>query len=83
MKSWLPSTIAALAVALTGCNNLEVCGASYEDLKRSDQSLYRCTLAEECPRSSREFVCVTDVTSEAACIKCVETRCVRVTPEPC
>lgn len=69
--------------ALAGCNNLDVCDSTVEPLVQEDAQPYRCIAPEDCPRSSREFVCVTDVTAEQACVSCVDTRCVRIVPEPC
>jgi hypothetical protein len=45
--------------------------------------VYRCTASEDCPRSSRASLCVTDTGTQDECIRCLDTRCVRVTPEAC
>ncbi|MCY1073408.1 hypothetical protein [Archangium lansingense] len=47
-------------------------------------TVYRCTAAEDCPRSSRVSLCVDDIGSQdAACIRCMNTECVAITPETC
>jgi hypothetical protein len=72
----------AVAV-LPGCNNLEVCGSELVSMRDSADELYRCIAPEDCPRSSRVSVCVTDVSAEEECIRCENTVCVRVVPEAC
>jgi hypothetical protein len=77
----------ALAVAmasLLGCNDIEVCGSREEILLAADGGgNYRCTTAEDCPRSSRVSVCVTDVSPEQECVKCEDTKCTKIIPEAC
>jgi hypothetical protein len=70
-------------LGLLGCNDLEVCGATPVPMTNANGESYRCTVAEDCPRSSRASVCVTDGSPEQECIRCEDTRCVRVTPEAC
>jgi hypothetical protein len=71
------------AIGLLGCNNLEVCGSTPIDIVGRDGGVYRCVTSEDCPRTSRVSVCVTDVSPERECVSCEETRCVRVVPESC
>ncbi|WP_369414447.1 hypothetical protein [Corallococcus soli] len=75
--------LAVVSAMLLGCNNLESCGSTSVDITRTDGSLYRCVTSEDCPRTSRVSVCVTDVSSERECVRCDETRCVRLIPESC
>jgi hypothetical protein len=72
-----------VAAAALGCNDIEVCGSRQELLRNADDGPYRCTTAEDCPRSSRVSVCVTDVSPEQECVKCQETLCTLVIPEKC
>ncbi len=74
---------AAIAVSLLGCNDLEVCGSSTQDVTRDDGEVYRCVTSEDCPRTSRVNLCVTDVSPVAECVRCEETKCVSVIPESC
>lgn len=73
----------AAAVGLLGCNDIEVCGSRQELLPATDGGTYRCTTAEDCPRSSRVSVCVTDVSPQQECVKCQNTLCNKVIPEAC
>ena len=60
-----------------------VCGSRQEILLGADAGFYRCTTAEDCPRSSRVSVCVTDVSPQQECVKCEDTICTKVIPEAC
>ncbi|XXF78556.1 hypothetical protein P2318_02005 [Myxococcaceae bacterium GXIMD 01537] len=75
--------VAAVVAGLLGCNDIEVCGSRQEDLLTSGGGAYRCATAEDCPRSSRVSVCVTDVSPQQECVRCEETVCVRVIPVSC
>lgn len=75
--------LAVVVSCLLGCNDIEVCGSTPVDITRQDGGVYRCVTAEDCPRTSRVFVCVTDVSPERECVRCEESRCVRVIPEAC
>ncbi len=75
--------LAAVTAGLLACNDIEVCGSRQEELLNADGSPYRCTTPEDCPRSSRVSVCVTDVSPQQECVKCQETFCTRVIPEAC
>ncbi|RKH46441.1 hypothetical protein D7X55_10625 [Corallococcus sp. AB049A] len=77
------AAMAVAAAALLGCNDLENCGSTPVEITRTDGGLYRCVTSEDCPRTSRVSVCVTDVSSERECVRCDETRCVRLIPESC
>ncbi|RKH70544.1 hypothetical protein D7W81_09270 [Corallococcus aberystwythensis] len=77
------ATMAVVAAGLLGCNDLENCGSTAVDITRTDGGLYRCVTSEDCPRTSRVSVCVTDVSSERECVRCEETHCVRLIPEAC
>ena len=83
MLALAAAAVAALAAA--GCNNLEVCGSREEPLVASDGGVYRCTSAEDCPRSARVLVCTIDGSPEQECVVCEREaqRCVRVIPERC
>jgi hypothetical protein len=80
---WRGVLVATAAAGLLACNDIEVCGSRQEALLAADGSSYRCTTAEDCPRSSRVSVCVTDVSPQQECVKCQETFCTRVIPEAC
>ena len=80
---WRGVLAVSVAAAALGCNDIEVCGSRQEPLLNADSSRYRCTTAEDCPRSSRVSVCVTDVSPEQECVKCQETECTLVIPEKC
>ncbi|WP_371877535.1 hypothetical protein [Pyxidicoccus parkwayensis] len=74
---------AAMAVGLLGCNDLEVCGSTTADITRDNGEVFRCVTSEDCPRTSRVSVCVTDVSPVAECVRCEDSRCVAVIPEAC
>lgn len=44
---------------------------------------YRCTASEDCPRPSGVSLCVSDIGNLEECIRCSETKCVRIPPEAC
>jgi hypothetical protein len=71
------------AASALGCNDLEVCGSRREPVLASDGRGYRCTTAEDCPRTAGVSVCVIDVSSEQTCVTCAETVCTQVIPEKC
>ncbi|NTX05471.1 hypothetical protein HUA75_27335 [Myxococcus sp. CA040A] len=77
------AVLAAIGAGLLGCNDLEVCGSTAQDVTREDGSVFRCVTSEDCPRTSRVDVCVTDVSPIAECVSCEDSRCVTVTPEKC
>jgi hypothetical protein len=80
---WCGALAAATAVGLLACNDIEVCGSREEIFLAADGGNYRCTTAEDCPRSSRVSVCVTDVSPQQECVKCEQTICTKVIPEAC
>jgi hypothetical protein len=80
---WHGVLAVAMAAGLLGCNDIEVCGSRQEVFLAADGGNYRCTTAEDCPRSSRVSVCVTDVSPQQMCVKCEETICHTVIPEAC
>jgi hypothetical protein len=73
----------AVGAGLSGCNPLLECRPRLEVVVNAEGQEYRCTASEDCPRSSRESVCVTDVNPAEECVRCVDTRCVRMAPEVC
>ncbi len=75
--------LAAVSAGLLACNDIEVCGSKQENLLSAAGGSYRCATAEDCPRSSRVSVCVTDVSPQQECVRCDQTVCVRVIPEAC
>jgi len=48
----------------------------------SGESVYRCTMSEDCPRPSQLPLCVTNTRPERECVRCEATRCVRAFPLP-
>lgn len=79
---WRGALCVAVA-ALLACNDIEVCGSRHEDLLSVDGAQTRCATDEDCPRSSRVSVCVTDVSPQQECVRCEQTVCVRVIPVSC
>ncbi|WP_224240114.1 hypothetical protein [Hyalangium gracile] len=79
---WLGALVLS-GTGLLGCNDIEVCGSRQEEVLATDGGVYRCTTAEDCPRSSRVSVCVTDVSPQQECVKCQATECNKVIPEAC
>lgn len=80
---WCGALVAATALGLLACNDIAVCGSKQENLSTGDGGTYRCTTAEDCPRSSRVSVCVSDVSPQQECVRCEQTICVRVIPVSC
>ena len=70
---------------LAGCGTLppEECASKQLPVTDAQGDVYRCTAAEDCPRSSGVSLCVTDTGSQAPCIRCLDTQCVTITPESC
>lgn len=81
----LSGLLALGAGAAVGCGagGEDICGVRKERVMAVDGTAYRCTVAEDCPRPSRVFVCVTDRDPEQACVRCEQTVCERVIPEVC
>ena len=74
-----------VAAGLAGCGGAPAEGCTSKQLPETDAQggVYRCTASEDCPRSSGVAVCVTDTASNEECIRCVDTQCLRITPEAC
>ncbi len=71
---------------LAGCGvpPPEECFSEPEPVTSTDGNVYRCTAAEDCPRSSRVSLCVDDTGArDVPCIRCLDTRCVTIAPESC
>jgi hypothetical protein len=70
---------------LAGCGipPPEECASKQEPVMNAEGGIYRCTAAEDCPRSSRVSLCIADTGGQEACIRCLDTRCVTITPESC
>ncbi|WNG41781.1 hypothetical protein F0U61_03645 [Archangium violaceum] len=70
---------------LAGCNSTppEGCAPEPQELLDSEGHVYRCIASEDCPRTSRLTLCVSDTDVLDECIRCLETKCVRVFPEVC
>lgn len=70
---------------LAGCGTPppEECTSKQLPVTDAQGAVYRCTAAEDCPRSSRVPLCVTDSGAQQDCIRCLDTRCVTITPETC
>ncbi|WP_425334861.1 hypothetical protein [Myxococcus stipitatus] len=83
MRRTAHAILAAIGAGMLGCNDLEVCGSTAQDITRDDGSVYRCVTSEDCPRTSRVNVCVTDVSPIAECVSCESSRCVTIIPEKC
>jgi hypothetical protein len=61
-----------------------VCGFRDEAVVGADGGAFVCAGVEECPVPSNTYLCVTDVPLESkGCIACLDSRCVRRTPEAC
>ena len=83
----LPLAFGALSIGwvpLAACGALpNVCGSKDEPELRLDGGVFSCLKAEDCPRPSNVFVCVTDAVAEKACVNCKQTECVRTVPVKC
>jgi hypothetical protein len=85
VRTRIGALILAAAAGLVGCNTPapEECASKQVPVTDSEGGVYRCTAAEDCPRSARVSLCVTDSGSSEECIRCLDTQCVRITPEDC
>ena len=85
MSTRIGALILAAAAGLVGCDapSVEECASRQVPVTNAQGDVYRCIAAEDCPRSARVSLCVTDTGSSEECIRCLDTRCVRVTPEAC
>jgi hypothetical protein len=72
----------ALVAGLTGCGTREECTPQPVPVKNTDGNVYRCIAAEECPRSARVSLCVSDSGLQGECIRCLDTECVLLSPPP-
>ncbi len=45
--------------------------------------VYRCIAVEDCPRPSNVLLCVADTDTRPECMRCLDTECVRISPEAC
>ncbi len=79
---WREALAAITAAGLLACNDIEVCGSRQETLLGADAGFYRCTTAEDCPRSSRVTLCVADTGTQQECVRCLDTECVLISPLP-
>lgn len=69
---------------LAGCQPASnICGEHTQPISEPDGGEYRCVAAEDCPRPSNVFVCVTRGAPEDECVSCTDTRCIHHVPEPC
>jgi hypothetical protein len=85
VRTRIGAFVLAIAAGLAGCDtpSPEECASKQLPVTNAQGDVYRCTASEDCPRSSSVALCVTDTGSQDACIRCVDTRCVLVTPEDC
>ncbi|HYO56507.1 hypothetical protein [Archangium sp.] len=85
MRTRIGALVLAIAAGLAGCNgpSSEECASKQLPVKNVQGDVYRCTASEDCPRSSRVSLCVSDTGNQEECIRCVDTQCVLVTPETC
>lgn len=72
----------ALVAGLTGCGTPEECLLQPVPVTNTNGDVYRCTASEDCPRSSRVSLCVADTGSQQECVRCMDTRCVLISPLP-
>ena len=78
MRIWLVPLVLSAMSGLAGCGATRVdCQTPLVNPQGED---YRCIASEDCPRSGNETLCITDTGSELECIRCQDTRCVRITP---
>lgn len=70
---------------LAGCNapSAEACAPQTQRMTDAQGNVYRCAASEDCPRSSRASLCVSDTGNQEECIRCFNTECVLITPEAC
>lgn len=85
MRTRIGALVLAAIAGLFGCNapSITECASKQVPVTNAQGDVYRCTAVEDCPRSSRVSLCVTDTGSDEDCIRCLDTRCVRITPESC
>ncbi|QRK14265.1 hypothetical protein JQX13_18270 [Archangium violaceum] len=84
MRTRIGALVLAVVAGLAGCGTSpppEECGQ--KQLTDGQGSVYRCIASEDCPRSSGVTLCVSDTDVLDACIRCLDTECVRVFPEAC
>jgi hypothetical protein len=48
-------------------------------MNTSNGDVYRCTAPEDCPRSARVSLCISDTDLQEECLRCLDTRCVVMT----
>jgi hypothetical protein len=72
----------ATVAGLTGCETREECVPRPVPVTNSSGDVYRCTAAEDCPRSSHVSLCVADTGTQQECVRCLDTECVLISPLP-
>ena len=84
MRTRIGALVIAVTAGLAGCNPPppEECVSKQVPVTNAQGDVYRCTASEDCPRSSRVSLCVTDTGSQDECVRCLDTRCVRILPPP-
>ncbi|WP_146209585.1 hypothetical protein [Vitiosangium sp. GDMCC 1.1324] len=85
MRTRIVALVLAFAAGLAGCNATppEECTPPPQPVMNGQGAVYRCVASEDCPRSSRVSLCVSDTGTQEECIRCLNTECVRVIPEAC
>jgi hypothetical protein len=85
VRTRIGALVLAVSAGLAGCNAApaEPCVPEPQPVLNAQGAEYRCTASEDCPRPSGVPLCVSDIGNPEECIRCLDTRCVRVPPETC
>jgi hypothetical protein len=83
VRTRIAALVLAVAAGLAGCNASSTEECVPEPVLNAQGAEYRCAASEDCPRPSGVPLCVSDTGNLEECIRCFETRCVRVSPEAC
>ena len=83
MRTRLAALLVFTVTGLAGCDSVLPEACQSRPVRDEAGQDYRCVVSEDCPRSANVTLCVRDVPGEVECIRCLDTRCVRVPPETC
>ncbi|WP_395853803.1 hypothetical protein [Cystobacter fuscus] len=83
MRTRITALILATVTGLAGCGPSDSQACQPVPVRDEQGNDYRCVASEDCPRSPTMTLCVRDIPGPLECIRCLDTRCVRVPPETC
>lgn len=70
----------AIVAGPTGCGTREECVPQPVPVTNTrNGDVYRCTAPEDCPRSARVSLCISDTDLQEECLRCLDTQCVVMT----